>query len=113
MIILNDNQIVTEEEMMKYRNDNNIVGDWTSEQWEDFANKFAGKFVFFDKENPKSLIYDNIEKLPGEYGSLYISFDKKKVYNLWQDYPYNMTKEEVEIFNNEQPYWRKYFEDRF
>lgn len=42
----------------------------------------------------------------GEY--LY-SFDKKKIYNLFRDYPYNMTAEEVEIFDKENPYWANFF----
>lgn len=28
----------------------------------------------------------------GEIGGIYISFDKKKIYNLFKDYPHNMTK---------------------
>lgn len=45
-------------------------------------------------------------------GALMISFDKKKVYNLWQDYPHNMTKEEVELFDKENPFWTDFFKDR-
>lgn len=42
-------------------------------------------------------------------GELNISFDRKKIYNLFKDYPYNMTKEEVEIFKKEEPYWANFF----
>lgn len=42
-----------------------------------------------------------------------LTFDKKKIYNLNVDYPYNMSKKEIEIFNKENPYWRKRFADRF
>lgn len=55
-----------------------------------------------------------IEEL-GNYaliGPMLISFDKKKVYNLWQDYPHNMTKEEVELFDKENPFWADFFKDR-
>ncbi len=31
------------------------------------------------------------------------SFDKVKIYNFFQDYPQNMTAEEVEIFKAENP----------
>ena len=37
-------------------------------------------------------------------GKLEISFDKKKIYNLWQDYD-KLTKEEKELFDKENPYW--------
>jgi hypothetical protein len=42
-------------------------------------------------------------------GELNISFDRKKIYNLFKDYPYNMTKEEVEILKKEEPYWADFF----
>ena len=29
------------------------------------------------------------------------SFDKKKIYNLFTDYPYAMTEEEIAVFNRE------------
>ena len=45
----------------------------------------------------------------GQYGSLKISFDKKKIYNLWTDYPDNMTEEEVKIFDKENPFWAEFF----
>ena len=38
-------------------------------------------------------------------GPALFSFDKITVYNFWSDYPHNMTPEEVEIFDREQPYW--------
>ena len=41
-----------------------------------------------------------------------LSFDRKKIYNLFEDYPYNMTEEEVEIFDSENPFWRDFFSDR-
>ena len=40
----------------------------------------------------------------GRIGKLEISFDKKKIYNLWQDYD-KLTKEEKELFDKENPYW--------
>ena len=42
-------------------------------------------------------------------GELLFSFDKKKIYNLFADYPHNMSKKEVEIFNKENPFWKDFF----
>lgn len=47
-----------------------------------------------------------------EKGLWLFSFDKEKIYNLFQDYPWKMTDEEVEIFDREQPYWAEFFRDR-
>ena len=63
----------------------------------------------FYKEHKTSKIY---WKKGDSIGQLLISFDKKKVYNLWQDYPQNMSKEEIEIFNKEEPYWAVFFSNR-
>ena len=58
-----------------------------------------------DKKNNKIWWTSKIDTL----GELNISFNRKKIYNLFEDYPYNMTKEEVEIFKEEEPYWAKFF----
>ena len=45
-------------------------------------------------------------------GEILFSFDQKKIYNLFRDYPHNMTEEEVEIFDSENLFWRDFFSDR-
>lgn len=45
-------------------------------------------------------------------GEHLFSFDKKKVYNLFKDYPYELSNEEKEIFDKENPYWADFFKDR-
>lgn len=68
---------------------------WADCDIEDYEN--------FSKENKDSRVWWT-GKL-NEIGPLYISFDKKKIYNLFEDYPYNMTIEEIEILEK-----RRYFE---
>ena len=62
------------------------------------------------KNNPNDKIWwlDN----PNVIGEWIFSFDKEKQYNMFEDYPYNLSKEEREIFDKENPYWKEFFEDR-
>lgn len=46
---------------------------------------------------------------PEMIGRMRFSFDKEKVYNLFQDYPQNLSEEEKKIFDSENPYWVKFF----
>lgn len=64
----------------------------------------------FYKNNDTDQIWwvDNLDT----FGEHLFSFDKKHIYNLFADYPYNMTDAEVEIFNQENPYWADYFSHR-
>lgn len=45
-------------------------------------------------------------------GEWIFSFDKKKQYNMFEDYPYKLTLEERKVFDKENPYWKDYFKDR-
>ena len=68
------------------------------------------------------LLYDFYKKKPtdqiwwtsvvGMVGRHLFSFDKKKIYNLFADYPHNLTAKEKEIFDKENPYWKEFFKDR-
>lgn len=49
---------------------------------------------------------------PLTIGEWLFSFDKKTVYNMYQDYPHKLTKEQKDIFDRENPYWADYFKDR-
>lgn len=60
-----------------------------------------------DKENKDNKIWWT-GKI-GRIGELNISFDREKIYNLFEDYPYNMSEEEIEIFEKEEPYWANFF----
>lgn len=45
-------------------------------------------------------------------GDYLFTFDGKTIYNLFADYPYELTEEELNIFNREEPYWSNFFRDR-
>ena len=45
-------------------------------------------------------------------GERLFSFDKKHIFNLFQDYPSKLTKEQKEIFDEENPEWAEFFKDR-
>ena len=64
----------------------------------------------FYKNNEDDKIYwvDNKEKI----GAHLFSFDKKTVFNLFEDYPYKLTKEQKRIFDKENPEWAEFFKDR-
>lgn len=49
---------------------------------------------------------------PDEKGKWLFSFDKKKIFNMFSDYPYKLTADQKRVFDNENPYWRDFFADR-
>lgn len=64
----------------------------------------------FYKNSPGDKIWwvDN----PETVGEWLFSFDQKKVFNMFADYPHNMTAEQKAIFDKENPYWADFFSDR-
>jgi hypothetical protein len=44
-------------------------------------------------------------------GEHLFTFDKQKIYNLFADYPHNLTPSEKEMFDKENPEWAKFFAD--
>lgn len=64
----------------------------------------------FYKQNETDKIYwvDNHDSV----GEWLFSFDCEKIYNMFADYPHNLTKEEKEIFDEENPEWAEFFKDR-
>ena len=48
----------------------------------------------------------------GQKWKIVFSFDRKKQYILYRDYPYKLTAEEKAIFDAEEPFWANYFRDR-
>lgn len=64
----------------------------------------------FYKKNKNHKIWwiDNIDTI----GEFLFSFDKKTIFNLFADYPHNLTAEQKEIFDKENPYWKDFFSYR-
>lgn len=62
-----------------------------------------------NNNNDKIWWLDNGDERKGEF---IFSFDKNKKYNLFQDYPQNLTPQEKDIFDNENVFWKNYFSDR-
>ena len=61
-----------------------------------------------EKKNDKIWWVDNPEVI----GELLFSFDKKKIFNLFQDYPWELSAEQKAIFDKENPYWADFFKNR-
>lgn len=49
---------------------------------------------------------------PEIIGKFVFTFDKKRFFNLFADYPHALTKEQKAIFDKENPFWAEYFKDR-
>ncbi len=64
---------------------------------------------FYKKNETDKIYWLTKDETTGEH---LFTFDQKKIYNLFKDYPHELTKEEKEIFDKENPYWKEYFKDR-
>lgn len=64
----------------------------------------------FYKNSPGDEIWwiDN----PETVGEWLFSFDKKKIFNMFADYPHNLTAEQKAVFDKENPFWAEFFSDR-
>ncbi len=49
---------------------------------------------------------------PGQKGELLFTFDGKRIFNLFSDYPHELTDKQKMIFDSENPYWAEFFKDR-
>ena len=65
--------------------------------------------AFYKNEDTDQIWWVDNSETDGEH---LFSFDKKKIYNLFADYPHNLTAEERKIFDKENPFWKEFFKDR-
>ena len=49
---------------------------------------------------------------PEKVGEFLFTFDKKQIFNMFQDYPEKLSEEQLAIFNDENPEWKEFFSDR-
>ena len=75
-----------------------------------YTDEDTGRIYPFYKENKTDKIWwvDTYDIRDG--GTF--SFDKKTTYSLFGDYPHNLTPEQKEIFDKENPYWADFFGNR-
>jgi len=59
------------------------------------------QFMDFYREEGDQ-IWD-VEKKEREFGQIYFTFDQKKVYEFYKDYPNALTPEERAVFDKENP----------
>ena len=51
-------------------------------------------------------------EIPEQKGKRLFTFDGEKIFNLFVDYPYNLTQEERKLFDEINPFWADFFKDR-
>lgn len=49
---------------------------------------------------------------PDRVGEHLFTFDKKRIFNLFAEYPWKLSAEQKAIFDKENPEWAEYFKDR-
>ena len=72
-------------------------------------DEISNRYEFYKEDEDDQIWWvDN----PEDLGIFQFSFDREKVFNLFSDYPWKLTPEQVEIFNRENPYWADFFRYR-
>ena len=65
---------------------------------------------YWEKQNEDDKIWWFVDL--NKTGEFVFSFDKKTKFNLFADYPKNLTPEQKRIFDEENPFWAEFFKDR-
>lgn len=74
--------------------------------------------VEYVANNPGDKVYWQVVKEDDDdqqaKGEMVFTFDPdgQKTYNLFHDYPWELTPEEKKIFDEENPFWADFFADR-
>lgn len=70
----------------------------------------SSKYVFYHQNEGDKIWW--VESPIEKDGEFLFSFDRVTVFNLFADYPWNLTPEQRLIFDRENPYWARFFRDR-
>lgn len=62
--------------------------------------------IFYKKEAGDKIWWVDNTEVKGE---VRFSFDKKKTFNFWQDYPDKLTPYQKQLFDKENPYWANFY----
>ena len=49
---------------------------------------------------------------PDKIGEMLFTFDGERIFNLFRDYPHELTPEQKEIFDEANPFWADFLKDR-
>lgn len=49
---------------------------------------------------------------PDKVGEMLFTFDGERIFNLFRDYPHELTDEQKQTFDRENPFWADFFKDR-
>ena len=63
---------------------------------------------FYKKNETDTIIWVESEYV----GEHLFTFDKKRIFNLFADYPWKLSIKEKAIFDKENPEWAEFFKDR-
>lgn len=67
-----------------------------------------GYNFYKNKETDKIYWVYNLDSV----GERLFTFDKKVIFNLFADYPHKLSKEQKQIFDEENPEWADFFKNR-
>ncbi len=49
---------------------------------------------------------------PETIGEMLFTFDGQRTFNLFRDYPHELTPDQKKLFDHENPFWADFFKDR-
>lgn len=70
----------------------------------------SSKYEFYHQNEGDSIWW--VEAPIDKDGEFLFSFDRETVFNLFADYPWKLTPEQLEVFDRENPHWANFFRER-
>lgn len=66
------------------------------------------KTKFYKRNETDTIFWVETDRV----GEHLFTFDKKRIFNLFAEYPWKLSAKEIEIFDRENPEWANFFKDR-